>query len=188
MIQNVKELKKGSVYGKLFTGRLGRSKLAADLVFHGLLSQQAPCWAQPHWEDSCSHSPIRKGSLPPKGQNQEDIVSICIYFVGCGSQQNCACGLPFTTGVFSVFSCKNISRADVHCVLVPKARTCLQSCERAGGKYQTPGKPPREGGPRFNWICCLKGGSESPVSPTPPTLPPPSLWKSVAFGYKEAWV
>lgn len=61
-------------------GDLRRSKLAADLVFQGLLSQQCPCWAQPHWEDSSSHSPIRKGSLPPKGQDRRTY-SLFVYIL-----------------------------------------------------------------------------------------------------------
>lgn len=126
------------------------------MVFQGLLSQKSLLGAATLGGLFC-HSPIRKGSLPPKGQNKEDIFSICIYFVDCCSQQNCACGLPFTTGIFPAFSCRNISRADVHCMMVPKACTCLQSCERTEGKYQIPGKPPREGEPRFNLISCLKG-------------------------------
>lgn len=61
-------------------GDLWRSKLAADLVFQGLLSQQCPCWVQPHWEDSSSHSPIRKGSLSPKGQDRRTY-SLFVYIL-----------------------------------------------------------------------------------------------------------
>ena len=111
---------KGSVYGVLFIKGpcLGHSGLAATCSSLSPCEWAILCWVQPYLRVFPCTPPCRKGRKRPNTNDKPTI--LCLYLFCWLPQQNSTSGLPFTTDVFSAFSCRNCSKADANRMLVPK--------------------------------------------------------------------